>query len=364
MKVKDVCEIIEEFAPVALCESYDNVGLLVGDAQMDLSALLICIDVTEAVLDEAIQKQCNMIVSHHPLIFGGLKRLTEANEVQRCVVKAIKNDIAIYAAHTNIDNVQQGVSGRMAEKIGLINTHVLQSKPDVLRKLVTFVPSAHADKVRQALFDAGAGKIGNYDSCSYNIEGLGTFRAGENANPFVGSKHEIHNETEVRIEVVLPSYLENKVLRTLLKSHPYEEVAYDIYALKNNWTQVGLGIVGDLPQAEKEEDFLLRIKKTFNAGVIRHTALRNKEIKRVALCGGAGSSFLSDAIASGADIYISGDFKYHEFFNAENRIFVADIGHYESEVFTKEIFYEIITKKIPTFAVRISDINTNPINYL
>ena len=362
--VKSICETIETFAPLSLCESYDNVGLLVGDAQTEVSGILITLDVTEAVLDEAIQKNCNLIVSHHPLIFSGLKRLNNANDVQRCVAKAIKNDIAIYAAHTNIDNVLQGVSGRMAEKIGLTNARALQAKRDTLLKLVTFVPQAQADQVREALFAAGAGQIGNYDACSYNTEGFGTFRANEHCNPFVGNKNELHSELETRIEVILPTYSKYKAINALIQAHPYEEPAYDIYALQNDWAQAGAGVVGELPEAEDEKAFLLRIKEIFKAKTIRHTALLGKPIKRVALCGGAGSSLLSDAIAAKADIYISGDFKYHDFFNAENKILVADIGHFESEQYTKEIFYEIITKKIPTFAVQISDINTNPINYL
>ena len=362
--VKSICEIIEEFAPLALCESYDNVGLLIGDAQMEVSSILICLDVTEDVLDEAIQKKCNMIVSHHPLIFSGLKRLTNANDVQLCVAKAIKNDIAIYAAHTNIDNVLQGVSGRMAEKIGLTNMRVLQTKQNSLLKLAVYVPHAQANQVREALFAAGAGQIGNYDACSYNTEGIGTFRANEHSNPFVGARNELHLEPETRIEVILPVYFKHKVINALVQSHPYEEPAYDIYAVQNDWTQAGLGIVGELPEAEDEKIFLLRIKEIFKIKTIRHTALLRKPIKRVALCGGAGSSFVPDAIAAKADIYISGDFKYHDFFNAEKKILVADIGHFESEQYTKDIFYEIITKKIPTFAVQISDINTNPINYL
>ena len=364
MTVKTICETIETFAPLSLCESYDNVGLLIGDAQTEVSGVLICLDVTEAVLDEAIQKNCNMIVSHHPLIFGGLKRLNGANATQRCVAKAIKNDIAVYAAHTNLDNVLQGVSGRMAEKLGLTNTHILQTKQNSLLKLVVFVPHAQANQVREALFAAEAGKIGNYDACSYNTEGFGTFRANEHSNPFVGAKNELHSEPETRIEVILPAYFKKQVVNALLQSHPYEEPAYDIFPLQNDWTQAGLGIVGDLSTAEDEKTFLQRVKNTFNAQTIRHTEPLGKPIKRVALCGGAGSSFLPDAIAARADIYISGDFKYHEFFNAENKILIADIGHFESEQYTKEIFYEIITKKIPTFVVQISDINTNPINYL
>ena len=364
MTVKTICEIIEEFAPLSLCESFDNVGLLIGDAQMDVSGILITLDVTEVVLDEAIRKKRNMIISHHPLIFSGLKRLTNANDVQRCVAKAIKNDIAIYAAHTNIDNVLQGVSGRMAAKIGLTNIRALQTKRDTLLKLVTFVPQAQANQVREAMFAAGAGQIGNYDACSYNMEGFGTFRANDRCNPFVGTKNELHSEPETRIEVTLPVYFKHKVVNALIQAHPYEEPAYDIYPLQNEWAQAGLGVVGELSEAEHEKTFLLRIKDIFKTETIRHTALLGKPIKRVALCGGAGSSFLPDAIVAKADIYISGDFKYHDFFNAENKILVADIGHFESEQYTKEIFYEIITKKIPTFAVQISDINTNPINYL
>jgi len=364
MTVKSICELIEDVAPLALQESYDNAGLLVGDSQMEITSVLVCIDITEEVIVEAIQKKCNLIISHHPLIFSGLKRLTGQNEVQRCVAKAIKNDIAIYAAHTNLDNVLQGVSGKMAEKIGLKNLRILQPKRNALLKLITYVPKLHSYRVRQSLFDAGAGQIGNYDSCSFNADGLGTFRANENAQPFVGSIDELHSEPEIRIEVILPEYLKFKVLESLLKSHPYEEPAYDFIPLKNDWNQVGAGVVGELEEDEDELEFLKRIKSIFGVLAIRHTNLLNKKIKRVALCGGSGSSFLPDAISAGADAYISGDFKYHEFFDAENRILIADIGHFESEQFTKDIFYEIITKKMPTFAVQISDSKTNPINYL
>jgi len=364
MNVKSITALIEAEAPLSLQESYDNAGLLVGNPAMEVSAVLISIDVTEEVIDEAIAKNCNLIIAHHPLIFGGLKRLTGQNDVQRSVIKAIKNDIAIYAAHTNIDNVLHGVSGKMADKIGLINRRVLVSKPDMLLKLITFVPQLHAYKVREAIFEAGAGQIGNYDACSFNVNGTGTFRANADAQPFVGKAGELHAEEEVRVEVILPVYLKNEVLAALVKAHPYEEPAYDIIALENDWQQTGAGIVGELTEPEDEAAFLQRIKTVFGPTVIRHTRLLNRKISKVALCGGSGSSLLKNAISAGADIYISGDFKYHEFFDAENRIIIADIGHFESEQFTKDIFYEIITKKMPTFAVQISDIKTNPINYL
>jgi dinuclear metal center YbgI/SA1388 family protein len=364
MNVKSFCDLIEEVAPLALQESYDNSGLLVGDSQMDVTSVLVSIDVTEEVIEEAILKKCNLIISHHPLIFNELKQLTGRNEVQRCVIKAIKNDIAIYAAHTNLDNVLQGVNGKIAEKIGLKNIHILRPKQDLLLKLITYVPKLHSERVRQTLFEAGAGQIGNYDFCSYNTEGFGTFRANEKAQPFVGKTDDLHSEPETRIEVILPEYLKNKVLDALLKMHPYEEPAYDFIPLKNAWEQVGAGVVGDLEVEEDELFFLNRIKSIFNIPTIRYTKLLNKKIKRIALCGGSGSSFLYDAVSAKADVYITGDFKYHEFFNSQNRILIADIGHYESEQFTKDIFYEIITKKLPTFAVQISDSKTNPINYL
>jgi dinuclear metal center YbgI/SA1388 family protein len=364
MNVKSICELIEEIAPLSLQESYDNAGLLVGDSQKEVTSALVCIDITLEVIDEAISKNCNLIISHHPLIFTGLKRITGQNEVQRCVAKAIKNDIAIYAAHTNLDNVLDGVSGLMAKKIGLNNVRILQPKQNVLLKLVTYVPKIHSFAVREALFNAGAGQIGNYDSCSFNSDGTGTFKANENAQPFVGKFDELHSEPETKIEVILPDYLKYKVLDALISSHPYEEPAYDFIQLKNAWNQVGAGVVGELEVAEDELNFLNRMKEIFNVPTIRHTQLLGKKIKRIAVCGGSGSSFLNDAILAKADIFISGDFKYHEFFDADNRILIADIGHFESEQFTKDIFFEIITKKMPTFAVQISDSKTNPINYL
>jgi dinuclear metal center YbgI/SA1388 family protein len=364
MNVKSICELIEEVAPLALQESYDNAGLLVGESLMEVTSILVCIDVTEDVMLEAIQKKCNLIISHHPLIFSGLKRLIGQNEVQRCVANAIKNDIAIYAAHTNLDNVLQGVNGKIADKIGLINTRILQPKQNALLKLITYVPILHSYKVREALFEAGAGQIGNYDACSFNIQGEGTFRANDKAKPYVGDINQLHAEPETRIEVILPEYLKYKVLEALLKTHPYQEPAYDFIQLQNAWNVVGAGLIGELEKDEDEFDFLNRIKIIFNQPSIRYTNLLGKKIKQVAVCGGSGSSFLNDAISAEADVYISGDFKYHEFFDAQNRILIADIGHFESEQFTKDIFFEIITKKMPTFAVQISEVKTNPINYL
>lgn len=364
MKVKSICELIEEVAPLSLQEKYDNAGLLVGNNQMEVIGVLICIDVTEKVLQEAIEKNCNLIVSHHPLIFSGLKKIIGQNEVQRCVISAIKNNIAIYAAHTNLDNVLGGVNGKIATKIGLKNIRILQPKEDGLLKLSNYVPRLHLYAVRNALFNAGAGHIGNYNNCSFSVQGHGTFKANDNAHPFVGQIDELHTEPEMKIEVILPKSIKDKVIEALLQSHPYEEPAYDIIPLENTWNEVGAGIIGELEESEETFSFLERIKQVFNVPAIRHTEIVSQHIKRVALCGGSGSFLLKEAIYKEADIFISGDFKYHEFFEADKNILIADIGHFESEQFTKDIFYEIITKKIPTFAVQISETKTNPINYL
>lgn len=364
MEVKDITNIIETFAPLALQESYDNVGLLIGSSSVEVYGVLLCLDVTEEVIDEAISLKSNLIISHHPLIFDGLKKITGLNTEQRCVIKAIKNDIAIYAAHTNIDNVLEGVNGKIADKIGLINRSILQPKNGALLKLATFVPKLHVQRVREAIFEAGGGAIGNYDACSFNAEGYGSFRPNSNAHPFVGELNKIHYEDEVKIEVIFPDFIQDQVINSMIKAHPYEEPAYDLIPLNNSNKAVGAGIIGELPEPEDERDFLDRLKKVLDISVIRHTKFLGNKIKNVAICGGAGSFLLSDAIIAGADIFISADFKYHEFFKAENKILIADPGHFEIEQFTKDIFYEIIQKKLPTFAVHISKINTNPIIYL
>ncbi len=364
MKIRDICNAIEEIAPLAYQESYDNAGLLIGDPEDSVNSALITLDVTEAVIDEAIRLNCGLIIAHHPFIFHGLKRLNGKDATERCAIRAIQNHIAIYASHTNMDSVPGGVNDRMADKLGLVNRSVLSPVSNQLEKLVTFVPVAQAEKVRKALFDAGAGTIGNYDQCSYNIQGKGTFRGNDQTHPFVGRPGKLHFEEETRIEIILPKLIRNQVIRALLANHPYEEPAYDLYPLDNVFHSVGIGVVGDLPEEENETLFLQRVKSIFNCPVIRHTRLLKRPIKKVALCGGSGSSLLTDAITSGADLFITGDFKYHQFFDAGDSLIIADIGHFESEQFTKEVFYEIVRKKFPKFALHLSDINTNPINYL
>jgi len=364
MLVKDIGSCIEEFAPLSFQESWDNCGLLVGNPEQPVGKVLLTVDVNEAVVAEAVDVQAQMIVSHHPLMVSGVRQLTGSTDAQRAIALAIRNDIAIYAAHTNLDSAPGGVSYRMAEKLGLSDLQALSPQESGLQKLVTFIPASHFEQVRQALFEAGAGHIRNYDSCGYSVEGKGTFRALDGARPFVGQHGTLHTETELRFETVFPSRFNRQIVTALLNSHPYEEPAYDIYALQNTDTRVGLGLVGTLPAPMGELHFLNRLKEIFLAPVVRHTKLKGKEILRVALCGGSGSSLLAHAVRSKADAYVAADFKYHQFADAEHDILVADVGHFESEQFAKEIFYELIIKKIPNFAVHFSKIITNPINYL
>lgn len=364
MKIKEIVSALERFAPLPLQDGFDNAGLQIGLTEAEATGALLCLDVTEAVLDEAIASGCNLIISHHPLIFKGYKSITGKDYVERCILKAIKNDIVIYSAHTNLDNAPGGVNFKIAEKIGLKNVRILDPKESSLIKLVTFVPSAQAEEVRNALFTAGCGCIGNYDSCSYNTEGEGTFRAQEGSHPFCGTVGELHHETEVRIETILPEYKKGEVIRALLSKHPYEEPAYDLYPLHNSWAQVGSGIVGELEEPESELEFLKRIKRIFEVGCLKHNKLTGRLIQKVSLCGGAGAFLIPQAVRSGADVFITGEIKYHDYFGRETDILLAEIGHYESEQYTKEIFYSIIRDLFPNFALQFSKVNTNPIKYL
>jgi dinuclear metal center YbgI/SA1388 family protein len=364
LKVKDIINAIEEFAPGQLQESWDNSGLLVGRPDSEINSALISLDVNEAVIDDAIKHGNGLIIAHHPLIFSGIKRINGKNDAERTIIKAIQNNIAIYAAHTNIDVVRNGVSWQMAKKLGLVNIKTLIPQKGILKKLVTYIPVNDAHDVRDAIFNAGAGHIGNYESCSFNTEGTGSFRGNSETTPYKGAKGKLHFEKEVRLETIFPDYLQNNVVSALINAHPYEEVAYDIYQLDNHHNSIGLGVIGEMENETGTKNFLEYVKKTFNCKAIRHTNIHKEKIKKVALLGGAGSSFLKQAILAGADVFISGDFKYHQFFDAENKIVIADIGHYESEQFTKELFYEIVTNKFSKFALRLSDIDTNPINYL
>ena len=363
MKISEVIQHLESIAPPVFQESYDNAGLITGNSDGQCSGILICLDATEEVIDEATKKNCNLVIAHHPILFRGLKRITGADYVQKALIKAIRNDIALYAIHTNLDNVLHGVSGKMAKILGLENTEVLSSKENTLEKLYTFVPIENADQVRQSIFNAGGGNIGKYAECSFNAEGTGTFTALPGADPHIGKIGKPESAKEIKIEVIFPSYLRSQVIRAMLQSHPYEEVAYDVISLENQYPQVGSGAIGNLSRPMEEKWFLDYLKEKFNLPLIRHTRLLGKAVSRIALCGGAGSFLISKALAARADIYITGDVKYHEFFDANDRMVIADIGHFESEQFTIDLLHQILEEKFPTFAVLKSGTQTNPVNY-
>ncbi|HSU27896.1 MAG TPA: Nif3-like dinuclear metal center hexameric protein [Chitinophagaceae bacterium] len=363
MKIADLVQFLESIAHPSLQEQYDNAGLITGNVSWECRGIICALDCTEAVIQEAISKKCNCIVAHHPIIFGGLQKINGKNYVEQVVIAAIKNDIAIYAIHTNLDNVAEGVNGKIASKLGLHNLAVLSPRSHSLQKLFTFVPVDHAEKVRNAIFKAGGGQIGNYSECSFNATGTGTFKPGAGTEPFVGKTGERHEENEIKIEVIFPSFLTTPVLAALRASHPYEEVAYDLVPLSNEHPGIGSGLIGTLPMPVEEHRFLTGIKEVFKVPVIRHTALLNKPVQKVAVCGGAGSFLISRALAAGADAYITSDMKYHEFFDANGRMLIADVGHYESEQFTIELLQEVLGQKFPTFAVLKTEVETNPVHY-
>ncbi len=363
MRIRDIITALEDWAPRSLQEDYDNSGLQVGDPQAEVGSALVCLDCTEAVVEEAARHGCGLIVSHHPVIFRGLKSLAGDGYVQRTVRAAIKHGIALYAIHTNLDNVDTGVNAEIAARIGLKDLHVLAPKAGQLRKLVVFVPKDHAEVVRAAMFHAGAGRIGGYDECSFNAEGHGTFRPGEGTDPYVGKQGERHTGPEVRIEVILPTTVERAVVSAMIAAHPYEEVAYDLIPLANMHPGIGAGMVGELAKPLDETTFLAMVKAAFGLKVVRHTALTGRPVRTVALCGGSGAFLIGRAKAAGADAYLTGDVKYHEFFDADGRLLLADIGHYGSEQFTMHLIQRRLGEVLPTFAVRLTETVTDPIHH-
>jgi dinuclear metal center YbgI/SA1388 family protein len=363
MIVQDVITHLEELAPLTYAEDFDNVGLLVGHKTQKVTGILVTLDTLEAVVDEAIQENCNLIVSFHPIIFKGLKKLTGQSYVERVVMKAIKHDIAIFSIHTALDNAIQGVNNMICNHLNLTNKRILIPQNATIKKLTTYIPKNQAETLRAALFKAGAGNIGNYSNCSFNIEGYGTFQANENANPTIGNIGETHTENETKITVIYAKHLESQILSTLFKTHPYEEVAYEIITIENKNQNIGMGMIGEFKTPMDEASFLNHLKTKMNTGCIKHTTFLNKKIKKVAVLGGSGSFAIQAAKANGADAFVTADLKYHDFFTAENNILLADIGHYESEQFTKNLLVAYLTKKITNFAIILSKTNTNPVKY-
>ncbi|WP_035650158.1 Nif3-like dinuclear metal center hexameric protein [Flavobacterium sp. ASV13] len=364
MKIKNIISVLEEMSPLAYAEDFDNVGLLVGDAETESTGVLVCHDALENVIDEAISKNCNLVVCFHPILFSGIKKITGKNYVERAILKAIKNDIAIYAVHTALDNHSAGVNKIFCDALGLTNTKVLIPKQNFIQKLVTYTVPENAQKVRQALFDAGAGTIGNYDNCSFNSEGIGTYKGNSESNPVIGERHELTETQEIKIEVTFEKHLQSRILKALFSNHIYEEVAYEIYDLQNSHQNIGLGMIGEFENEMDEKEFLHFVKNKMIADGIRHSAFLGKKIKKVAVLGGSGSFAIKNAIQAGADAFLTADLKYHQFYEAENRLLLADIGHFESERYTKNYIVDYLRKKILNFAIILSEENTNPVKYL
>ena len=364
MKIQEITNYLQEIAPLNYQEEYDNSGLIVGDKNTFVTGVLITLDCTEAIIDEALATSSNLIIAHHPIIFKGLKKLNGSNYIERVVIKAIQNNIAIYAIHTNLDNILTGVNSKIAERLGVKDLKILAPKKDVLRQLVVYCPTSDSDKLKTTLFNAGAGDVGSYKECSFTSSGTGTFMPDIGSNPYVGKVGERSLEKEERIEVIFPKYKQESIISAMKNAHPYEEVAYQIYILDNLYQDIGSGIFGQLSKPMDALAFLNILKNNMQTDCVRYSRLLQKKIKTVAICGGSGSFLLSIAKRVGADIFITSDVRYHEFFDAENKLIIADIGHYESEHFTKELIYDLLTKKFTKFAVQLSKVNTNPINYL
>ena len=363
MKIKELITCLEHWAPPAYQESYDNSGCITGDINWEATGVLCTLDCIESVVDEAIEKKCNLIVAHHPILFNGIKKLNGKNYVERTIIKAIKNDIVIYAIHTNLDNVHTGVNHKIAQQLGLVNTKVLIPKKEILSKLEVYCPENEIEKIREGLFNVGAGNFSNYSNCSFNIVGEGTFMPSQNANPSIGEKGKLHKGNEIKLEVVFPAYLNDIVIRIMKELHSYEEVAYQLIKLQNENQNVGSGLIGELEKDTDSKEFLVLLKDKMKLSVIRHTELVKEKVRRVAVIGGSGSFALPAAIGLGADVLVTADFKYHQFFDADGKIIIADIGHYESEAFTIELLGDRLMENFPNFAVLLSEVNTNPVSY-
>ncbi len=362
MKLRELVQHLEDLAPPAYQESYDNSGLIVGDLEMQINGAVVCLDSTEEVIEEAIKKGVNLVVAHHPIVFKGLKRFNGSNYVEKTIIKAIKNDIAIYAIHTNLDNVRRGVNEKISERLGLVNRTILSEKKGILKKLVFYCPSDSIAEVKASIYAVGGGRIGNYENCSFSSEGVGTFKPINQANPSVGEKNKDNEVLEHRVEILVESPHMRKVLLALHSSHPYEEVAYEVYDLLNENQQIGSGMYGELAEEMELEQFLSFVKEQFSTGCVKYTAY-NKKIKRVAVCGGSGGFLLNSAKRIKADVFITSDYKYHEFFDAEGKICIMDIGHFESEQFTMELIKDYVIDKFPKFAADLTEVNTNPVKY-
>ena len=365
LKVREIIRLLEEWAPPILQESYDNSGLIVGDRDAVIEKVLVSLDCTEDVVAEAEAEGAGMIISHHPIVFKGLKSFTGSTYVEKTVMRAIKSGIAIYAIHTNLDNVYSGVNYELATALGCEKSSlkILKPKPELLAAITVFCPEDKAEEVKEAMHRAGAGEVGDYDMCSFSVEGEGAFRPLEGSNPMVGNHGEVEKVGEQRIEMLCERWKTGNVIAAAKNAHPYDEMVNFVTFLSNKNGKIGSGMTGKLPNPISWEEFLDSTKIALNVQHIKHTKPISKTVQHIAVCGGSGSFLLRDAISKRADVFITSDFKYHEFFDAEDKIMIADVGHFESEWRTSTIIANRIREKFTNFAVRLASANTNPVQF-
>ena len=363
MIVKDVIDHLDEFAPLCYAEEFDNVGLIIGDYNQKVKGILVTLDSTEIVVEEAIKKKCNLIISFHPIIFNDLKSITKKNYVDRVIHKAIKNDIAIVAIHTALDNSIIGVNSTICKRLKIKDSKILIPKEKTIKKLTTYIPYKNVERLKSEIFKIGGGSIGKYENCSFSYEGMGSFKGNEQSSPKIGEKLKFTEVKEICVNITFLKHLEQRIINVLKDNHPYEEIAYEIITLDNYNQNIGMGMIGNLDKPMQENNFISFVKKQMKSSSIKHSKRLGKKIQKVAVLGGSGSFGIENAINSGADAYVTSDLKYHDYFRAEDKLLLLDIGHYESEQFTKKLMFDFLTKKIPNFAIVLSKTNTNPIKY-
>ena len=363
MIVKEVINYLDEFSPFCYAEEFDNVGLIIGDYTQKVNGILVTLDSTESVIDEAIKSKCNLIISFHPIIFNDIKSITTNTYVERVIHKSIKNNISIIAIHTSLDNSIKGVNSAICKKLDIKNYKILIPKERTIKKLTTYIPSENVAKLKSEIFKIGGGSLGKYDNCSFSYKGLGSFKGNKKSNPKIGNKLTYTEIEEVCVNITFLKHLEKEVVKALKENHPYEEIAYEINTLENSNQNIGMGMIGELASSMDENKFLSFLKKKMKSKLIKHSKKIGKKIAKIAVLGGSGSFAIENAINSGADAFVTSDLKYHDYFKAENKILLVDIGHYESEQYTKNLIFNFLTKKIPNFAIVLSKTNTNPIMY-
>ena len=364
MTIKDVTTFLEQKFPLYLQEDFDNCGVQCGDVRQEISGAMVCFEMSEQVIDEAIDKGCNLVISHHPLMLKrGICKIVPTDRVGAMICKALAHNMVLYSMHTNIDSGEGGGNDAFAEKLRLRNVKVLEPHKGMYRKLVVFVPKENAETLKSALFAVGCGVQGNYDSCGYTLHGQGQFRPLEGANPHIGEENHLEHVDEERVEMIYPTGLQRAVVQAIYDNHPYEEPAFDLLPLENESRTIGLGRIGELPKELPVSDFLGYLKDNLGFIHCRYCGDETKMIRKVAVCGGGGSSFIDLAIASGADAYVSGDFKYHDFFKSYQKTLLVDIGHYEGEFFIKNIIFNLLNEKFSTFATLISKMESLEVKF-